>query len=61
MCIRDSYLTEEPDEESIKGLTFFTLSEEEKNKDRSSISTGDVIMTIIVLLLIIFAYLYFSG
>ena len=56
-----SYLTEEPDEESIKGLTFFTLSEEEKNKDRSSISTGDVIMTIIVLLLIIFAYLYFSG
>lgn len=56
-----SYLTEEPDEESIKGLTFFTLSEQEKNKDRSSISTGDVIMTIIVLLLIIFAYLYFSG
>ena len=56
-----SYLTEEPDEESIKGLTFFTLSEQEKKKDRSSISTVDVIMTIIVLLLIIFAYLYFSG
>ena len=56
-----SYLTEEPDEENIKGLTFFTLSEEEKNKDRSSISTSDLIMTIIVLLLIIFAYLYFSG
>ena len=56
-----SYFTEEPDKKSIKGLTFFTLSEDQKNKDRSSVSTNDIVMTIVVLLLILFAYIYFSG
>ncbi len=56
-----SYFTEEPDKKSIKGLTFFTLSEDQKNKDRSSVSTNDILMTIVVLLLILFAYIYFSG
>ena len=56
-----SYLTKKPDESQIKGLTFSTLSNEQINEDRSSISTIEVIMTIIVLLLITFAYLYFSG
>ena len=45
----------------FKGLTFFTLSEDQKNKDRSSVSTNDIVMTIVVLLLILFAYIYFSG
>ena len=56
-----SYFTEEPDKKSIKGLTFFTLSDDQKNKDRSSVSTNDIVMTIVVLLLILFAYIYFSG
>ena len=56
-----SYFTEEPDKKSIKGLTFFTLSEDQKNNDRSSVSTNDIVMTIVVLLLILFAYIYFSG
>ena len=56
-----SYFTEQPDKKSIKGLTFFTLSEDQKNKDRSSVSTNDIVMTIVVLLLILFAYIYFSG
>ena len=56
-----SYFTEEPDKKSIKGLTFFTLSDDQKNKDRSSVSTNDIGMTIVVLLLILFAYIYFSG
>ena len=56
-----SYFTEEPDKKSIKGLTFFTLSDDQKNKDRSSVSTNDILMTIVVLLLILFAYIYFSG
>jgi len=56
-----SYLTKKPDESQVKGLTFSTLSSKQINEDRSSVTLSDIVMTIIVLLLIIFAYLFFSG
>jgi solute:Na+ symporter, SSS family len=56
-----SYLTEAPSPEKIKGLTFATVTEEHRQRSRSSWNQWDVVNSCIVLLLILIAYLYFSG
>ncbi len=56
-----SYLTEPPDEEKIKGLTFATTTEEQRAATRASWNKWDVIASVIVVLIIIAAYLYFRG
>ncbi len=56
-----SYLTEKPSEEKIKGLTYGTETEEDRKKSRSSWNRVDVICSGVVLLLILLAYIYFSG
>ena len=56
-----SYMTERPALERIQGLTFATTSAEEKSRSRASWDRRDVITSGIVLLLILMAYLYFSG
>ena len=61
MMIVVSYATAEPSYEQIRGLTFATLSNEEKAVDRASRSVGDIEMSGAVLVLIVMAYLYFTG
>jgi len=56
-----SYSSEKPDEQKILGLTFGTVTEEQRLATRASWSTRDVVASIIVVLLIIGAYLYFTG
>jgi len=56
-----SYATAEPSYEQIRGLTFATLSNEEKAVDRATRSVGDIMMSGVVLVLIVIAYLYFTG
>jgi SSS family solute:Na+ symporter len=56
-----SLMTAPPSYEKISGLTYGTLSEEHKKESRSSWSAGDVIASVVVVLLIIAAYLYFTG
>jgi SSS family solute:Na+ symporter len=56
-----SYLTEKPAYEKIDGLTFGTISEAHAKESRASWSAGDVIASVVVLLLIVAAYLYFTG
>ncbi|MBN1514577.1 MAG: sodium:solute symporter [Phycisphaerae bacterium] len=56
-----SYATAAPAAERIQGLTFGTLSEDDRRKSRASWTAGDVIASIAVLLVIAAAYLYFSG
>ena len=56
-----SYLTEEPDYERIKGLTYATTSLEHRRESRESWDFRDVTASAIVLLVIIAAYVYFSG
>lgn len=56
-----SYATEAPAYEKIKGLTFATLSPEDRAENRASYTKADVIWSGVVILLIIAAYLYFSG
>jgi SSS family solute:Na+ symporter len=61
VMIAVSYMTKEPAYEKISGLTYATTSEDHRKESRSSWSKGDVIASAVVLLLIIGAYLYFTG
>ncbi len=56
-----SYLTEEPSYEKISGLTYGTVTLEHKKESRASWSAGDVVASALVLILILCAYLYFTG
>lgn len=56
-----SYMTEEPDYKKIDGLAFGLVSEKDKKETRDSWNITDVITSSIVILLIIAAYLYFTG
>jgi len=56
-----SYATEAPALERIQGLTFATTSTDDRAKSRSSWGRGDVVASVIVIVLIVMAYLYFRG
>ena len=56
-----SYMTEEPSYEKISGLTFSTLTSEQRKQSRSSWNIRDVLSSLLVLGLIVAAYLYFTG
>jgi SSS family solute:Na+ symporter len=61
VMISVSYLTEAPSEERIRGLTFATVTAEDRAKTRASWNKWDVVASGVVLLLILMAYLYFRG
>jgi SSS family solute:Na+ symporter len=61
VMIAVSYATALPAYERISGLTYGTLSEEHRKDSRASWTTRDVIASALVLLLILAAYLTFTG
>ena len=56
-----SYATAAPSDAQIQGLTFATVTPEQKAETRRSWNHWDVINSAIVLALILTAYVYFSG
>jgi len=56
-----SYMTAEPNQAQIQGLTFATASAEDKARTRESWNKWDVIQSLVVMVFIIGAYLYFTG
>jgi SSS family solute:Na+ symporter len=56
-----SYMTEAPSYDRISGLTFSTLTDEHRKESRASWTIGDVVASGLVMVLILAAYLYFSG
>jgi len=56
-----SYATEIPNYEKIKGLTYGTETDDDRQKSRRSWSAIDVVFSGVVLAIIIAAYLYFRG
>jgi SSS family solute:Na+ symporter len=56
-----SLMTEVPPLQQIRGLTYGTVSQEEKAKSRSSWTWGDVAASLLVIAIIIGAYVYFNG
>ncbi|MEX1139569.1 MAG: sodium:solute symporter [Bacteroidota bacterium] len=61
VMIAVSYATEAPPVEKLRDLTFGTLSEDHRTESRSSWNKWDVINSTLVLVLILAAYLYFTG
>ncbi|MBZ0256191.1 Na+/glucose cotransporter, partial [bacterium] len=56
-----SLLTPAPDEQRISGLTYGTVSADQRAVSRSSWDVRDVVASVLVLVLILAAYVYFSG
>ncbi|MDX2187202.1 MAG: sodium:solute symporter [Opitutaceae bacterium] len=56
-----SYATREPDYDRISGLTFSTATAEDKALTRGSWGKGEVLASVIVMVAIVFAYVYFTG
>jgi SSS family solute:Na+ symporter len=56
-----SYMTAEPDYNSIRSLTFGTTTAEDKQKTSASWSMKEVLASALVLGCIIGGYLYFQG
>jgi len=56
-----SKLTPPPDYTKISGLTFSTLTPQDRLESRATWSMKDVLLSILLVLLIIAVYLYFTG
>jgi SSS family solute:Na+ symporter len=56
-----SYMTNVPDDVKINGLTYATISAEDRATSRSSWNRNDVIASVAVVVAILAAYLYFTG
>jgi SSS family solute:Na+ symporter len=56
-----SYLTKEPDYEKIAGLTYGTVTDEQRRETRNSWTATDVMASLTVIAAILAAYLYFNG
>ena len=61
VMIAVSYSTQPPAYEKLGSLTFSTLTDEDRKESRSSWNAVDVIFSALVLVLILAAYLYFTG
>jgi uncharacterized sodium:solute symporter family permease YidK len=56
-----SYMTKEPDYKKISGLTYGTVTDQQRSESRSSWSVADVVASAAVLVAILAAYLFFRG
>jgi SSS family solute:Na+ symporter len=56
-----SYASEQPQESQLSGLTYGTLTAEQRRASRASWTSADAMSSAIVLLLILAAYVYFSA
>ena len=56
-----SYATDAPDEQRLSGLTYATVTAADRARTRASWDARDVTSSALVLLLILAAYVYFSG
>jgi SSS family solute:Na+ symporter len=61
VMIAVSYATESPSYDKIKGLTYGTLTAEDRKISRASWNYKDVILSVMLLAVIVAAYLYFTG
>ena len=56
-----SYATKAPDYAKIGGLTYSTLTAEDKKATRESWNTKDVVLSVLLVATIIAIYTYFTG
>lgn len=56
-----SYATRQPDYAKISGLTFSTLSPQDRAENRASWNWKDVVLSVLLIVAIIAIYMYFTG
>ncbi|MFL5810733.1 MAG: sodium:solute symporter [Flavisolibacter sp.] len=56
-----SYATRKPDYAKISGLTFSTMSTEDRQAIRSTWNAKDVVLSVLLVIMIIAIYIYFTG
>jgi SSS family solute:Na+ symporter len=56
-----SYATRQPDYAKIGGLTFSTMTEEDRLRTRASWNAKDVVLSVLLVLTILAIYIYFTG
>lgn len=61
VCIGVSLLTPPPSEAQIQGLTYGTLTAEQKAANRNSYSTWDVVFSLLVIALVAYVMITFNG
>jgi len=61
VCIGVSLMTEKPDEEKISGMTYGTLSVANKAENKSRFGRREVILSLILVGIIIWILIYFTG
>src|SRR5687767_833727 len=61
ICVVVSLLTPRPVYENIRGLTFGTLTPEQKLATRNSYTTSDIIVSAILVLIVLSVLIYFRG
>lgn len=61
VCVTVSLLTKAPDPEKIRGLTFSTLTPEQKQANRASYNFWDVFFSLLVIGIVVFVMISFSG
>jgi len=61
VMIAVSYATEAPAEDRLTGLTYATVTDEHRLESRRSWGRTEVVCSVIVVLLILMAYIYFNG
>ena len=61
VMIAVSYMTEEPSYARISGLTYGTTTAEHRKESRSSWSVGDVVTSVLLVLIIVMIYISFTG
>jgi SSS family solute:Na+ symporter len=61
LTIAVSLLTQAPSKEKVINLTFGTISEEEKIKNKSSYTGIDIAISVIVVLIVVVVMIFFNG
>lgn len=61
LCVAVSLLTAEPNYATIRGLSFGTLTSEDRQATRNSYSKVDVVLSVILVLIVIAILSYFTG
>ena len=56
-----SYATAAPSEEKLKNLTYATISEEEKSRNKSSYNWKDIVISLLIVAIVIYVMVWFNG
>ncbi len=56
-----SYATAAPSEEKLRNLTYATISEEEKSRNKSSYNWKDIVISLVIVAIVIYVMVWFNG